>query len=97
MAAALSVAYTATPLAAGVKLIIFATRGVSAGINFMPKSEFKFIQVSAAAAASPANILTAYTALYGALIAGQKIFIRGIAVDANGFASTALDSNIVVS
>ncbi len=97
MAATLSVAYTATPLAASTKLQIEATRQVSAGINFLPRSEYKTVLVTAAAAASPANILSAYTAIFGALVAGQKIFIRCTPVKSNGQKGTPLYSSIVIS
>ena len=70
--ASFSVAYTATPLATGVKLIIRASPQRSAGRNF--ESDFRVITTTAAAAASPANILTAYTAKFGAPVTGNKIF-----------------------
>lgn len=73
--AAFSYAYTATPLATGVKLVIRASPQRSAGRNF--ESDFRVITVTAAAAASPANILTAYTAKFGAPITGMKIFTLG--------------------
>jgi len=97
MAIALSVAYTATPLAAGTKLKIDATPQVSAGINFVPPSDYKFVQVTAAAAASPANILTAYNALFGALVAGSKIFVRLTPISSGGFAADPIETSIVVS
>jgi hypothetical protein len=70
--ASFSVAYTATPLATGVKLIIRASPQRSAGRSF--ESDFRVIIVTAAAAASPANILTAYTAKFGAPVTANKIF-----------------------
>jgi hypothetical protein len=97
MAIALSVAYTATPLAAGVQLLVFATRGVSQGASFQPRGAYKLISVTAAAAASPANILTAYNAKYGALVAGQKIFFRLVPVNAAGIAGTPLEQIVTVS
>lgn len=80
MATAFSVAFTVTPVPAATNYIIEASAPVSAGRSFMPRSGYKFIQKVAAAGASPANILAAYTAIYGALIAGQKIFLRLYAV-----------------
>jgi hypothetical protein len=56
-AAAFSVAYTATPLPAGARLFSFASPQRSAGRNF--ENDYRLIAVSAAAAASPANILAA--------------------------------------
>lgn len=72
-AAAFSIAYTATPLAAGVRLFIFASPQRSAGVNF--NGDYRLISVTAAAAASPAVILTAYTAKFGVPVVGNRIFL----------------------
>ena len=54
---------------------------MSAGISFA-KSQFRLITTLAAAAASPANILAAYTAKFGAVGAvGSKIFVQMQFVD----------------
>jgi len=71
-AAALSIAYTATPLAAGVRLFSFASPQQSAGRKF--NANYKLIAVSAAAAASPANIYAAYVARVGVPVVGSRIF-----------------------
>lgn len=71
--AAFSVAYTATPLAAGVRLFIYCSGQLSAGRNF--NKNVKLITVTAAAAASPSNILAAYSAKYGVPVTGGKVFI----------------------
>lgn len=97
MATALSVAFTATPLPAGAKLVVEATNQVSQGINFQPRSAYKVVFVGAAATASPANILSGYTAIYGAIIAGSKIFVRARVVDSTGQAGDWLYSNVIVS
>lgn len=97
MVEALSVAYTPTPLAAGTKLIIEATRQVSPGINFMPRSEYKVVLVTAAAAASPANVLTEYEALFGDIVAGQKIFFRCTPQDSNGARGVPFVSTVIVA
>lgn len=72
----MSIAYTATPLGANDKLLVFATRGVSAGRSFMPNGEYKLIFTSAAAAASPANVLAGYTAVFGTPVLDEKIFFK---------------------
>jgi hypothetical protein len=82
--AAFSVAYTATPLAAGVKLFIRCSPQRSAGRNF--EADYRLITVTAAAAASPDNILAAYTAKFGAPVTGKKIFI-GLSTESQGFES----------
>lgn len=76
MAIALSMAFTATPVPASTNYVIEATNQVSAGKSFMPRSAYKKIVIVAAAGASPSNILTAWNALYGALVSGSKIFYR---------------------
>lgn len=71
--AAFSVAYTPTPLAAGEKLFSFASPQGSAGRSFC--GDYRLVAVSAAAAASPANIYAAYVARFGIPIVGQRIFV----------------------
>ncbi len=71
-AIALSVAYTATPLAAGVRLFVFVSPQQSAGRKF--NGDYRLLSVTAAAAASPANILAAYTARFGVPVVGNRIF-----------------------
>lgn len=86
---AMSLAYTATPLATGHKLVVMATRQLSAGINFQQRGAYKLVHVSAAAAASPANILAEYEALFGQLVIGNKILAKAYVIDtATGLASS---------
>lgn len=70
---ALSVAYTATPLGAGVRLFIWASPQRSAGVAF--NGDYRLLSVTAAAAASPANILAAYTAKFGVPVTGKRLFL----------------------
>jgi hypothetical protein len=72
-AAAFSVAYTATPLGAGVRLFVWVSPQRSAGVSF--NGDYRLLTVTAAAAASPANILAAYTAKFGVPVVGNKIFL----------------------
>jgi len=71
--AAFSIAYTTTPLAAGVRLFSYASPQRSAGRFF--EGDYRLIAASAAAAASPANIFTAYSARLGTPVTGNKIFM----------------------
>jgi hypothetical protein len=73
-AVAFSVAYTATPLATGVRLFIFVSPQTSAGVSF--QADYRLLTVTAAAAASPANILAAYTAKFGVPVVGNRIFLK---------------------
>jgi hypothetical protein len=73
-AAAFSVAYTATPLAAANRLFIWVSPQRSAGVKF--NGDYRLLTVTAAAAASPANILAAYTAKFGVPVVGTRIFLN---------------------
>ena len=68
---------TFTPaIPGGTSVIVYATPGVSAGINFV-KSEFRQIRVLGAGDISPIDLTTEYTVVFGALpTVGQKVFIE---------------------
>ncbi len=93
-AAALSIAYTVTPLGAGARLFTYVSAQRSAGRNF--EGDYRLIAVSAAAAASPANNFTAYTAKWGTPIVGNKIFFA-LRTYTAGFLSGPLNTSQVVS
>ena len=77
-AAALSLAYTVTPLAAATYLALFASPQRSAGRSF--EGDTRFIKLSAAAAASPLVALTEYTAKFGLPVTGNRIFFVAVAI-----------------
>lgn len=93
-AASFSIAYTATPLAAGSRLFAFASPQRSAGRSF--ENDFRLIQVSAAAAASPAVLTTAYAARLGTPVVGNRIFLS-LTVYNGGFQSAPFLLNQVVA
>lgn len=93
---ALSVAFGPSPLATGEKIVIEATDQVSAGKSFMPRSAYKTVFVGAAASTTPANILSAWNAIYGSLVLGSKIFIRAYVIGTNGQASVPLLADDIV-
>lgn len=72
-AIAFSIAYTATPLPASTRLFIFASPQRSAGVSF--NGDYRLLAVTAAAAASPHNLLAAYTAKFGVPVVGNRIFV----------------------
>lgn len=72
-AAAFSIAYTVTPLPAGVRLFTYVSLQRSAGRSF--ENDFRLLAVSAAAAASPANVYAAYVARFGLPVVGNRVFI----------------------
>lgn len=91
---ALSVAYTPTPLSAGEKAFIFASPQRSAGRGY--EGDYRLIAVTAAAAASPHNLLAAYSARCGAPVEDNKIFFS-IQRYASGFLSAAYGTSKVVT
>jgi hypothetical protein len=93
-AASFSVAYTPTPLAAGQRLFSFVSLQRSSGREY--EGDFRLVAVSAAAAASPADLFSAYQARFGTPVAGNKIFWNGCVYEA-GFLSVGLLKETVVS
>lgn len=93
-AAAFSIAYTATPLAAGTRLFVFCSPQRSAGRQF--ESDYRLIQVSAAAAASPLNALAAYTARLGVPVVGNRVFMQ-LQLHKGGFLGGPLVTSAVVA
>jgi len=71
-AAALSIAYTTTPLAADTRLMAYLSPQRSAGRAF--NGDTRLIGVTAAAAASPMDVFTAYEARFGTPVVGNRIF-----------------------
>ncbi len=93
-AAAFSIAYTVTPLAAGSRLFSFVSPQRSAGRAF--EADLRLLAVSAAAAASPAVLLTAYTAKFGVPVVGNRIFMS-FTTYLTGFQSGPLVTSAVVA
>ncbi len=93
-AASFSIAYTATPLATGARLFTFVSPQRSAGRAF--EADLRLLAVSAAAAASPAVVLTAYTAKFGVPVVGNRIFLS-LVVYLGGFQSGPLMTSAVVA
>jgi len=91
----LSVAYTATPLAAGTRLFSYASPQRSAGRYF--EGDLRLIAVSAAAAASPANLLAAYSARFGVPVVGNKIFFSFQVYDTGFLSAPFLTSTVVLT
>lgn len=92
--ASLSIAYTPTPLGAGIRAFVSASPPRSAGRAF--EGDVRLIAVTAAAAASPANILAAYSARFGAPVTGSRIFVS-LQLYNGGFLSTAIMGTAVVA
>jgi hypothetical protein len=93
-AGTLSIAFMPTPLPTATKALLFASGQCSAGVSY--QGDYRFIQVSAAAATSPINGLSAYTAKFGAPIAGSKIFFT-LYTYFGGFVSGPLSFSKIVT
>jgi len=93
-AAVHTVAYTTTPLPAGARLFVYASPQRSAGRSY--ESDLRLIHVSAAAAASPADVESAFNARFGVPVVGNKVFYA-LHVYTGGFRSGPLSTSKVVS
>lgn len=60
--------------AAGTKFMVFASPQLSAGVTFNGK--YVYLQTSQTFTTGSMSILTAYTARYGAMIAGKRVFVK---------------------
>lgn len=93
-AAALSIAYTVTPLGAGARLFSWTSPQRSAGRNF--EGDYRLLAVSAAAAASPANLYAAFVAKWGLPVVGNRVFFS-FTTYLTGFQSGPLVTSAVVA
>ena len=76
-AAAVNIAFTIDPVPAGFAMIVRATGAKSAGRNFAPQSDFRFIDFADPAEASPFVVTVNWHALFGATPAvGNKTFFE---------------------
>lgn len=90
------VAYTPASVPADHTMYVESTQMLSPGIN-NANSRFRFIGTVAAAAASPADLYTAQTTKFGALVAGQKVFVRAKFINKlTGETSLALKASDIV-
>lgn len=78
-AGAISLAFTDTPVPTGFSIMIDMTGNVGAGKSFV-KNLFRRVTTVAAAATSPVTLTSAFAAVHGAPIEGQKIFVRAFLV-----------------
>ena len=93
-AASFSLAYTTTPLPAATRAFWYIGPQRTAGRSF--EGDLRLVNVTAAAAASPTNVLAAYSARFGAPVTGNRIFIAGATYNA-GFLSQPLLVSAVVA
>jgi hypothetical protein len=93
-AAAFSIAYTATPLPTGARLFCFISPQRSAGRSY--EGDYRLVHVSAAAAASPANVFAEYVARLGTPVVGNRVFLQ-LHTFLGGFLSGPLSTSAVVA
>jgi hypothetical protein len=93
-ATSFSLAYTPTPMPAATYLAVYVSPQRSAGRSF--ENDFRFVKLSAAAAASPLVILPEYTAKFGIPVLGNRIFLSCVAITL-GFESGSFITSAVVA
>lgn len=89
-----TVAFTPTPIAANEVLFIFCSPQLSLGRSFA--GDYRLIQVSATAAASPVDIEASYNARFGTPVAGNRIFYS-VQLYRNGFLSAPTAASVEVT
>ncbi len=89
--------FTATPLGADEKLMIFGALVNSAGVRFV-KNLYKFVTFSAAAETSPFDDEAALASILGTLTVGQTLHVSiGVYDTTNGQVSPFLTDSVVIS
>jgi hypothetical protein len=88
--------FTPTPLGAGKRLIVEATRPVSPGINFMPRSEYKAVLYTADNPGTGGDAAVAYEAIFGEPPVGTKIFSRARVVEETNFQGVPVEFQTIV-
>ena len=95
-----SMAYSVTPVKSflGDYYILYASPGLSAARNYC-RSDYRRIGVHDSGEGGSVNILTEYSAVFGAPVAGKRIFLRLIGVSKSNFLSQPplFDSKITVT
>lgn len=89
-----SAIFSPTPVGAGERVFLYASKQRSAGRAF--EGDLRLLSVSAAAAASPLNFYAAYVARFGTPVVGNRIFFSFVRY-ASGFLSTATVTSAVVA
>lgn len=96
-AGTVSIAWTSGAVPADHSVIVEATIGVSPGVNFV-KSKYRVIKTIASAATTPNAAGIAYVAKFGAMTAGQKLFVRVKTVnEITGQSSTYFSDSAIIA
>lgn len=91
--ASVSLAFTPTPLGAGERVFWFMSPQRSPGRSY--EGDARLINVTAAAAASPSNLLSSYSARFGTPVVGNRIFVVGLRYKGGFLSAPVLTSALV--
>ena len=94
---ALSLVFTPTPLTANNYFNVFATPNLSPGIAAPNASKFRYLETVDPADTSPVDILASFTALFGAVVEAQKVFVEIRPVANTGQGGTPLRTSAVIA
>lgn len=75
----IEIGFSLDPVPANFALVLQATPLITPGVNFV-KNRYRFTTSLPAATATGADIYAAWNTLFGSLVAGQKVFVRGFLV-----------------
>lgn len=85
-----------SPIPTGFAAIFYATGALGAGISRPSQSAFRKFQTLPAGATSPNNQFTAYTAKFGGLIAGSKIFVQARLINTTTGEASAISETVAI-
>ncbi len=86
-----------TPIGAGKRLKIEASRPLGQGITFVGKGDIRALSYTADNIASPVDVTSAWTSRFGPLIADQKILALGTVVNSSFISGPPLQKFVTVA
>lgn len=92
--AAFTVGYDPSPIGGSDRLLLYASKQVSAGKSY--QSDVRLTAVSSFGVATPYDFKTEYEARHGALVLGNRIFVE-VRIWKSGFVSAAVLKSAVVA
>ena len=93
----LTIDWTSGPVPAGVQRIVETSPMVSPGI-YNANTQLRVITTLAPATATGVNVISSYTAKFGSLVAGQKLFVRIRDINkTTGEVSQSLVTSVIVA
>ena len=95
--ASFRVVWTPSPLAAGEKIRIRATKQLSPGTGFVSRRQYRDVYLGNPASVSNVQIVANYTAKFGALLSGSKIFLMLSVISPAGAESLPVETTTIVA